>query len=103
MQKTYTSQPIYKQDAQAGTNQTPVRAPGQKKTVRRLFRLPVIKTPLVSGAAPGGLSARVIDGVLPALVLFTLTLALDLLIYPIKAVARTECLFISFFVVLAAG
>ncbi len=103
MQKTYNSQPIYQQGAQSSASQTPGRAPGQKKTGHRLFRLPALKTPLGGEAAPAGMSARVIDGAMPALVLLTLTLALDLLIYPIKAVARTEGLFIYFFVVLAAG
>lgn len=103
MHKTYTSQNIYQQDAQGATGPAQGGALEGKKNRRKWFQLPAVKTPLTGEAASDGMSARVIDGVMPALVLLALTLALDLLIYPIKAVARTEGLFIYFFVVLAAG
>lgn len=103
MQKTYPTQPIYRQDAQASTSLSGGENSAPKKNHRKFLRLPAFKTPLTNMAAPAGLSARIIDGTLPALVLLALTLTLDLLIYPIQAVARTEGLFIYFFVVLAAG
>lgn len=103
MQKTYTSQPIYHQDAQASVDLTQKGQIELKPSRWKRFRLPAFRTPLAAKAAPVGLSSRIIDGTIPALVLLALTLTLDLLIYPIQAVARTEGLFIYFFVVLAAG
>lgn len=96
MQKTYTSQPIYPQDAHGAVLD-------QNASHPKVFRLPFFKLSPTGETSSTGLATRIIEGILPALALLALTLALDLLIYPIQAVARTEGLFIFFFVILAAG
>lgn len=104
MHKTYTSPQIFHQDVQESTGQTPAGQTTGKKPRWKVFQyLPNLRTPLAGKAATEGLSSKIIEGVLPALTLLALTLMLDLLIYPIRTVARTEGLFIFFFIVLALG
>ena len=52
---------------------------------------------------PKDLSARLTDGLVPALLLLALTLMMDMLIHPIKAAANLEGLLIYLFLVLAMG
>lgn len=104
MQKTYTSQPSYHQDAQETIDLTLAGQTKAEKSRRRdVRRFLKINSPLARRAIPEGLSTRVIEGTLPALTLLALTLMLDLLIYPIRAVAMTEGLFVYFFIILAVG
>jgi len=63
----------------------------------------VLHNPLSLRKIPTGASKRVIEGVVPALLLIALTLVMDLMIYPIQASARNEGLLIYFFITVILG
>lgn len=104
MQKTYSSSHMYSQDApqtsdlQAGGQSIEEKSGGRGS---RGLNLPV--NLLLKVKVPDKITSAVIDGTLPALTLLSLTLMIDLLIYPIQAAARVEGLFVYFFIILALG
>lgn len=104
MQKTYSPKQIYSQDT---PQKSDLRDSGQNSVEKTKGRgsnwlnHPVRLAQKVE--VPEKITCAVIDGTLPALTLLSLTLMIDLLIYPIQAAARVEGLFVYFFVILALG
>lgn len=104
MQKPYSSTQMYTQDTTQNTDHWVGGQSSVEKSRGRVFHwlnLPVRL--LLQVKVPDKLASAVIDGTLPALTLLSLTLMIDLLIYPIQAAARVEGLFVYFFVILALG
>lgn len=102
MQKTYSSHPIVRQDADLSSDASDnLPGAGEPSRKRHFLGLMNLSKLLTGEQSPDGISSRIIDGTLPALTLLVLTLMIDLLIYPIQASAHTEGLFIYFFVILA--
>lgn len=97
MQKIYSSNPLFHQD----TFNKPSSGMVEKR-IRHTWA-EVFHFPQSMRNIPEGASKRVIEGIVPALFLIALTLVMDLMIYPIQALARSEGLLIYFFISVILG
>lgn len=97
MQKIDTPNSLIHQDTYG-----PIYPAAVEKHIRQTWS-EVLHTPLSWRNIPPGASKRVVEGVVPALLLIALTLVMDLMIYPIQASARNEGLLIYFFISVIMG